>query len=283
MDWISFLTRDVAIGSILGISAAALIICWRVGSFHPVNVRLLRFFIAKDEVEDPIIKKSLADQTALVSFRMTHGVKARTLRDAQNLSEFSDRTNIPLDLIGRAGWAFNLKSLTLNPKRVPHGAWLAFPGIFLLVLILATAAFSAVAASSSLLVSLKATDTLLWLSQEEARIFRPFGEKSTIDKTSCGVGHADAELPDGFHQNDRKILCGIWSDPALADHFSKKVPEQRATFLVAAAIFAWYAFMSFSLLREWLAQRELRDLLEEIDTAAYADAAKSNPKTTGKT
>ncbi|MDX3934354.1 DUF6216 family protein [Stenotrophomonas sp.] len=263
MDWISFLTRDVAVGSILGVSAAALIICWRVGSLHPVNVRLLRFFIAKDEVEDPIIKKSLADQTALVSFRMTHGVKARTLRDAQKLSEFSDRTNIPLDLIGRAGWAFNLKTLALNPKRVPHGAWLAFPGIFLLVLILATAAFSAVAASSSLLVSLKATDTLLWLSQEEARLFRPFGEKSTIDKTSCGAGNADA-LPDGFHQNDRKILCGIWSDPALADHFSKKVPEQRATFLVAAVIFAWYAFMSFSLLREWLAQRELSVLMDEI-------------------
>lgn len=130
MDWISFLTRDVAIGSILGISAAALIICWRVGSFHPVNVRLLRFFIAKDEVEDPIIKKSLADQTALVSFRMTHGVKARTLRDAQSLSEFSDRTNIPLDLIGRAGWAFNLKTLTLNPKRVPHRPSLAFLGFF---------------------------------------------------------------------------------------------------------------------------------------------------------
>lgn len=105
---------------------------------------------------------------------------------------------------------------------------------------------------------------MLWLSQEEARLLRPFGEKSTIDKTSCAAEHADAGLPDGFHQNDRTILCKIWSDPALAGHFSKKVPEQRATFLVAAAIFAWYAFMSFSLLREWLAQRELSVLMEEI-------------------
>ncbi|MBK0054504.1 DUF6216 family protein [Stenotrophomonas sp. S39] len=264
MDWISFLTRDVAIGSILGISAAALIICWRVGSFHPVNVRLLRFFIAKDEVEDPIIKKSLADQTALVSFRMTHGVKVRTLRDAQKLSKFSNRTNIPLDLIGRAGWAFNLKSLTLNPNRVPHGAWLALPAFFLLVMILATAGFSAVAASSKLLVSLKATDTWLWLSQDEARVFQPFGQRATINKSSCSNEQDEAEPQVGFHEDDRDILCEIWADPGLEKHFSKELPEQRITFLVAAAIFAWYAFMSFSLLREWIAQRELRDLLDEV-------------------
>ncbi len=276
MDWISFLARDVAIGSILGISLAAVIICWRVGSFHPVNVRLLRVFIAKDEVEDLIIKKSLADQTALVSFRMTHGVKARTLRDAQNLSEFGNRTNIPLDLIGRAGWAFNLKSLTLNPNRVPHGAWLAVPATLLLVLILATAVFSAAAASSKLLVSLKATDTLLWLSQEDARVFRPFGERSMINRSSCD-GQPDADEPlVGFHKDDRKILCELWSDPALERHFSKELPEQRITFLVAAAIFAWYAFMSFSLLREWLAQRELRDLLEEVEQ----DSVKSSSDTT---
>ncbi|HEY0204865.1 MAG TPA: DUF6216 family protein [Acetobacteraceae bacterium] len=266
MDWISFLTRDVAIWSIIGISVAAIIICWRVGSFHPVNVRLLRFFIAKDEVEDPIIKKSLADQTALVSFRMTHGVKARTLLDAQKLSEFSNKNNIPLDLIGRTGWAFNLKTLTLNPNRVPHAAWLAVPGILLLVLILATAVFSAVAASSNLLVSLKMTDTWLWLSQEDARLVRPFffGDRATIDKASCNSGQATTEAPAGFHKGDRKILCGIWADPRLKIHFSKEVPKQRSTFFVAAAIFAWYAYMSFSLLREWLAQRELRDLLDEI-------------------
>lgn len=274
MDWISFLTRDVAIGSILGISAAALIICWRVGSFHPVNVRLLRFFIAKDEIEDPIIKKSIADQTALVSFRMTHGVKARTIRDAQNLSQFSDRTNIPLDLIGRSGWAFNLKTLSLIPSRVPHGAWLALPGILLFVLILSTAGFSAVAASSKLLVSLKATDTWLWLSQEDARAVRPFGDRAVINKASCDKEQDAAEPPVGFHKYDRKILCELWSDPALEKHFSKELPEQRITFLVAAAIFAWYAFMSFSLLREWLAQRELRDLLEEVKN----DTIESDPK-----
>ena len=147
MDWLDFLTRNVASLSFLGVVLAAILICWRVGSFHPVNVRLLRLFIAKDDVEDPDIKKSLADQTALVSFRMTHGVNARTLRDAKNLTSFSEKTNIPLYLIGRVGWAFNLRTLTLNPKRVPHGAWLAVPGIFLLILIIATVAFAAVVSS----------------------------------------------------------------------------------------------------------------------------------------
>jgi len=266
MDWLEFLARNVADLSFIGIIIAAILICWRAGSFHPVNVRLLRLFIAKDEVEDPDIKKSLADQTALVSFRMTHGVKVRTLRDAKHLSTFSEKNNIPLYLIGRAGWAFNLQNLTLNPNRVPHGAWLAIPGIFLFILIIATAVSTAVAVSKDVLVSPKETDTWLWLSQNDARTVRPFflGERGIIDKSSCNADETAPATPAGFHKDDHKILCEIWADPALKSYFAKELPSQRQTFLVAAIIFAWYAFMSFSLLREWLAQRELRELLEEV-------------------
>src|ERR1044072_4213865 len=137
MDWINLLTRDIASGSIIAIFIAAGITCWRAGSFHPINVRLIRFFINSDEIEDPVIKKILSDQSALVSFRTTYGVRVETLADARALAEFADLKNVPLALIGRAKGAFDLKNLAIIPKRVPSKVVVAGPAIPFRSLVLA--------------------------------------------------------------------------------------------------------------------------------------------------
>lgn len=266
MDWLSFLTGEVAAGSILGILFAAAITCWRAGSFHPVNARLLRIFISRDEVEDHIIRKNLADQAALVSFRMTYGVRSRTLTDARKLVSFAEDRNVPIDLIGKAGWVFDLRKLAINPKRVPHTAWLYVAGIVLVILMLAIAVFFAASTKEQLLVTVKETGTWLWLSKEEANTVRPFfGERGALDQSGCSLNQSGIRPPEGFAQKDPKILCGIWQDSLLESHLVKEVPKQRRVFLVAAAVLAWYALMVFGTLRQWAAQIELSSLLKESE------------------
>jgi hypothetical protein len=264
MDWFDFLTREIAPASVVGILVAAGITCWRAGSFHPIHVRLLRFFISRDEIEDPLIKKSLTDQSALVSFRMTHGVRVQTLSDARKLVNFAEFKNVPLHLIGQAGWAFDLKNLTTISKRVPHKALLAIPAIALLFFVLASLFAAAAATTSNLLITIKRTETLVWLSKEEGRTALPFqGERGKISSYDCAEDAKDFVLPKGFKNADRAILCDIWKDPGLDNHFAKEVPKQRKIFLMAFAMLAWYAFMAFGILREWLAQIELDKALKE--------------------
>jgi len=272
MDWLVFLTREIAPYSVIGILIAAGITCWRAGSFHPIHARLLRFFISREEVEDPLIRKSLSDQSALVSFRMTHGVRVQTLKDARRLVEFAEFKNVPIDLIGRAGWAFDLKKLIILQKRVPYKIQLALPTTALILLILSSLFAAAAATTSDLLVTVKKTKTLVWLSQEEARPALPFqGQRGKISLFECAQDENSLVTPAGFKGADRAILCEIWKDPDLAKHFAKEVPRQRKIFLTAFAMLAWYAFMAFGLLREWLAQIELNKALKDEVATSEAE------------
>ncbi|MCW0380282.1 hypothetical protein NB697_003128 [Xanthomonas sacchari] len=264
MDWFEFLTREIAPYSVVGILIAAGITCWRAGSFHPINSRLLRFFIGRDEIEDPVIKKSLADQAALVSFRTTHGVRVQTLSDAKKLAEFASFRNISLDLIGKAGGAFDLRKLEVIPSRVPHQYWFALPVVMLLFFLPAGLISLGMTASSDLLVTLKATQTELWLSNEDATLLYPyFGHRAKMTKDDCENKPEKFVVPEGFKQEDHSILCGIWSNSKLSAQLSKEVSKQRRILFVAFGVCLWYVFMAISLVREWRAKIELHEALKE--------------------
>lgn len=273
MDWISVFTGNAAIISGVGILAAAAFTCWRAGSFHPINARLLRIFISKDDVEDQIIRKSLADQAALASFRMTHGVKVSTLEDAKNLAIFADRRNIPLDLIGRAGSAFDLKRHELIQKRVLTWRGLLLLLVALLLTLTAISVFAVAAASNGLLVSLKKTDTWLWLYQEEARAALPLmGRRGSLSTALCNPGQQEIEVPNAFKKQDLGILCDVWNDPALKDHLAKELPKQRQAFGLAIALLAWLSITIFLCLRSGFAAVELGKVLKEPTDDAAASA-----------
>ncbi|MCC8445364.1 MULTISPECIES: DUF6216 family protein [Xanthomonas] len=277
MDWIDLLTREIAPYSIVGFLLAASITCWRAGSFHPINARLLRFFISRDEVEDPVIKKSIADQAALISFRMTHGVRSRTLHDAKKLAEFSDFKNISLDLIGKAGWAFDLRKLEIIPKRIPRKYWFALPVVMFLFFAPAGMISLAVSASHDLLATLKKTRTDLWLSEDQAVLVRPFfGDRAKITKSDCTENSRTWITPEGFDQADRSILCKIWNDPKLSSEISKEIDEQRTLSLVMLVVCIWYLLMAISFVREWRAQLELNETLATDDAVLQSESEKEN-------
>lgn len=142
-------------------------------------------FISKDDIEDEVIRKNLADHSALAGFRMAHQIRAQTLKDAKALIAFSDLHNIPLKLIGHAGWAFDLKSHVIHPKRVHSKWWMILPLIPFVASIFLAAILCMIATKDSLLVSLKETGTDLYIAETEAKttgLFPSRRDTLTIDQ-----------------------------------------------------------------------------------------------------
>ena len=269
MDWIAIFANSVFITSGVAFTLAAAFTCWRAGSFHPINARLLRFFISKDDIEDPVIRKDLADQAALASFRMTHGVRAQTLSDAKALLAFSEESNIPLYLVGRAGSAFDKKSLALTSSHGSAKKWLGVLIILSLPLFLTLIMLSAATASSRLLVTLKATDTWLWLGEKEAEIASPFSLENhePLYVSSCNGDRIDESPATGFSRQETQILCDIWGDAELQAHLETEVRRQRITLILPIAFLLWCLYENFVAIRKWSSVTELRLLLADQATA----------------
>ncbi len=85
MDYVDiFSEKTITILIFILLVFSAIYISWRVSSFYPIHMRLLRLFISKSDIEDPVIRKHLSNQAALITFRMAFGIQSHTLRDAKS-------------------------------------------------------------------------------------------------------------------------------------------------------------------------------------------------------
>ncbi|MEQ7925468.1 DUF6216 family protein [Xanthomonas citri pv. malvacearum] len=264
MEWLKFLTGEIAAGSLIVFLLAAALTCWRTGSLHPINTRVLRLFISKDDIEDTVIRQNLADHSALAAFRMAHQIRVQTLKDAKALIGFSDLHNIPLKLIGHAGWAFDLKNHVIYPKRVHSKGWLVLPFIAVVAFIFFAAILGVIAANDSLLVTLKETHTRIFISETEARTQGLFSVGSdTLTLEQCKSPVQKQAIPQTFDPRDLKILCQVWTDPALKTHLSKEVPKQRVVSLAGFLFALWCAWQFYTVFRELLSANMLKAILDE--------------------
>ncbi|NIK00187.1 DUF6216 family protein [Xanthomonas cannabis] len=267
MDWISIFTGNTFLLTAAGFFIAAIHICLRAGSLHPVNMRLLRLFIGKEDIEDQVIRRHLSDHAALTVFRMTYGIHVLTLADAKRLAETAEAQNVPLDLIGRVKDAFDIQNFKLK-RNDPPGRGKAFVLAFCLVILsLGSVLFGAASFSEKLLVSLKSTGTWLWLSEDQAQASNPFivGKRGILRVEDCKLPSDQRNrlisAPKGFDARDPEILCGIWQDSNLKKELARSVLEQKRAFVMAAAFLAWYAYMLFVLVNRRAAIVKLNSML----------------------
>lgn len=263
MDLLTFATRELALGSLILLIGSAMFVCWKSRSLHPIKLRLLRIFVTRQDVKDSTISKSLDDESAVVSFRLAHGIDVRTLADAKKVAAFAAQRNIPLDLIGRAGIGFDLGALRLKSKE--DAAWWVQAGLFLAALLLTVLTSLAIstALSSSMIVTIKATGAKVWLDQTEAIIQSPlyFGEEIEFSKASCnGKAPASLDTSDGRHV-ERTTLCEVWQDSALDSFLEKGVKKQRRTYIILSFLGIAYTLLFVMGLRQLTAQSKLRKML----------------------
>lgn len=283
MNWDSIYSGAPEWLSVIGLVGAALHICWRAGSLHPLNNRLLRLFISRDDIQDPFVKKNLSDYSALTVFRLTYGIHAQTLADAKKIIGKAQARNVPLALAGLAGGAFDLDNFTVIDRKRPRGIGVALCGLMLFACFWLTLILAYGATEQRLLVSLNATGTWLWLGKDQAQIAKPTlsGERPIFSVASCTdtsrAKHEDQDA-DGFGPADPDILCDIWADPRTSAELVRSVREQRLTFLFASAVLAWACLMLFDALRRAFAIRALARSLPQPSIRADAASGKSSYK-----
>ncbi|AXI83628.1 hypothetical protein FUT69_07905 [Xylella taiwanensis] len=236
MDFIILLTDKTItiLAPVFLFFSAAIYIYWKSDSLYPINMRLLRFFISKNDIEDQTIRKHVSDQAALITFRVAFGVKAHTLSDAKKVANFAENRNISLNLIGKADKAFNLRTCSIDKKEVPKRISCHLLTTFSLIPIVFIVFFAALATtlaiSNHLIVIIKETGTWVYLSHNEAKTANPFREQETINIENCSAKKIVAEKK--FNKRDHKILCEIWKNPSMKDIISENIDEQNKASLI---------------------------------------------------
>lgn len=265
MEWISSVTGDKFGYALLLLALAALVVCWKTKSLHPIDMRLLRLVLPMSQIKCKIVNETLSDQSALIGFRMAHGVQCRTLQDAQSLAQFASSKNLPLDLIGVAGDKFDIRSLKLKSDKERSKLWHLLPGAGIAVSAVLFAMLLIVALSSTLLISLKQTDRHYWLGPTEARaLFRDSsGERAQFSSSQCAsLQDAGAEYT-AEAGRDLAILCEVWTASDLEAYIDSELPKQRSAFLFLSILVGAFGLMVFVELRSWFAESELRKLMNE--------------------
>lgn len=207
------------------------LICWRTGSTHVLHLRLWRWFVGKQDVEDPVVRQVMAEQSSLMSFRFMTGIAADTLLDAQRVASLARDRNIPLALIHAAGRLFNPAELSVDAKRLPKPVFQRIKIACFGVLLLIAMSFGAILPQRHVLVSLRETGTWLWLSEASASAFGP-----TLDDRARGFESGScpgSTSVTAFSERDQEILCSIWRDPKAAPLLAEMLSEQRLTFALA--------------------------------------------------
>ncbi|ALR03143.1 DUF6216 family protein [Xylella fastidiosa] len=242
---------------------AAIHISWRVRSFYPIHMRLLRLFISKSDIEDPVICKHLSNQAALITFRMAFGIQCRTLRDAKKVANFAESKNISLNLIGKAGAAFDLNTCSINKKKVPKRISCVLLFILSMILIFAAFMSGVFATSNRLLGQLNETGTWILLSENEARIgssfFNLFGRNETINIQNCNAKEIVTEKR--LNNRDHQIICGIWNSASIKKSLQKSINGQQKALIILMIVLLWFFIDLINTTKNWYCAIQLNSML----------------------
>ncbi|PPU28731.1 Hypothetical Protein CFBP6762_02191 [Xanthomonas arboricola pv. fragariae] len=208
----------------------------------------MRLFISREGVEQGPIRDSLSDRSAVVSFGMIYGVYLDTTSEAQALIAGARARSITLHLIGHAGSAFDRSTLRMKPRKTPR-AWVdVLVVVGMLGAYAGAALFAASMFTNSVLIRIKATDTLAWISTEDNTASGMFGNSEhALSAAQCPpASGSEARTPASDRRaHDSSVLCSIWRSPeGLAEVKSSLGPQRvvsASLTLISLTLLVWLA------------------------------------------
>lgn len=249
-------------GSILAIVIAfvfALYIWRRTRSTYSVMVRLWQLFHGKKECKEGPVRDFLDQQSALMQFRFTTGVPARTLKQTQALIEWAEKNNEDMGDVAACGGYFDLERIQLKEEDKLAKRWT------LIFLFVAAAMFGVVSVGSLIgttydkaILQMKQSRVYFTFSLEYAR---PIGSDKGLSREQCTSG--ETAISSEFSPADASIICKLFKDKSLAPYVIKTVRDQRVAFAFIAVSFAWYFWGVFSLFLQGAKSREMFKRLQK--------------------
>jgi hypothetical protein len=252
MDFLDGVHNVTSLASWLGITTAGMLICgvgfyiWRrTRSTHSLMFRLWQLFYGKKECEDASVRSFHAEQSALMQFRFTTGICARTLKHVHLLIGWSKKNEEDIGDIAACGEYFDIEKIELNKKALPL-RWQNGFKAFLVLILLSVSLISAFCVSvDGAIIQIKASHKWLLLSTDLAKPI--IGSGTGLTPEQCRNNPLSNT---GFDTADATLICGFYQDKNLGEFLKKTVHSQRIIFLLLALSFAWY----FKGLTIWLLQ-----------------------------
>ena len=241
---------------VAGLSAMALLALYiwnRTRSTHSLMSRLWQLFHGKRDCKDATTATFLDGQSALMQFRFTTGVRARTAGQAHALIEWAKRNNEDMGDIAACGGFFDLEKVGLKDD-LPRNHHHILKFAFTMALLLALFALCLAMLMPKAIVSLKASGASFVMSTNHAK---PLWQGDGFSKDQC----RDVEQFEttGFTSTDAKLICKMFDDPGITKFINDAIFVQRLLLgFIALNVFA-YLLSSLRWLTQGIQACKMRD------------------------
>jgi hypothetical protein len=168
----------------------------------------------------------LGQQSSLMLFRFV-AVDAETPQDAHSMIEWSEKTNISLETVGRAGDYFDPKTRRIDVKKA---RWMKFDRrtfgtISIVFMLLILPVFVSLITSRAIL-QFKVSKQWFLLGQDSARTLFVRGSEE-FNRSQCVTPKLGDVAKTGFTESDAASLCKFWQDPQTNTYIQRTVHQQR--------------------------------------------------------
>lgn len=243
-----FTSLSVAL-PILSVGAMAMLAFYvwnRTQSSYSLLDRLWQLLHGNKDCKDKMISDFLDEQFALMQFRFTTGIPARTRKHATAVIDWARKHNEDVGAVAACGQYFDIEKIKLKEKEELPKRWhLICRFIVAMILLFVTVAFVSGTFIDRAILQIKSSDVYFTLSLNDAR---PIGYGAGLDLKQCASGEI---LPvNGFDKKDVDIICEFFKDKSLESYLKKVINAQKIVFGIGFFFVAWI----FWIVLNWLLQ-----------------------------
>ncbi|MEN5388645.1 DUF6216 family protein [[Pseudomonas] hibiscicola] len=245
---------------------------YRAESLHHIRLRLIRIFVSRRDLTNETINQHILDESSLLAFRFSSGIKAETLQDAEGVISFALAKNIPLSLISRAGRAFDISALTMREKQLPRRGQNIIVFLLALFFFVPAVILAGMSTEGDFMTSLKETGTKIWLSPDHVSQRNWFLKGVTIEKNvlcqPLAPRSGEPKPSNWLSPRDKEILCEVFNDAKLSKVINEEVKAQRRSLIYLAVLCGGMSVFTFILMIQGLTAQNLAQRLQKTNPAA---------------
>lgn len=222
--------------AVVGLGFLGVYVWRRAGSSHSLMTRLWQLFHGKQECKDPVIGEFLDEQGALLQFRFTTGVRARTRQQAQALIRWTRENNEDMGHVAACGPYFDLEKIELKAEDQLPNVWLLLARFFAAIVFftLSLTAAWGIAFWDDAVLQMKKSKVFFSINATSAKRFG-VAEKLSLDQCSN-----EAAAPSTFSPEDREIVCKLLKSDELASYINETVKSQRLALAFLLLVLAFF-------------------------------------------
>lgn len=222
--------------AVIGLGFLGLYVWRRAGSSHSLMTRLWQLLHGKQECKDPVIGEFLDEQGALLQFRFTTGVRARTRQQAQALIRWTRENNEDMGHVAACGPYFDLEKVELKEEDRLPSLWHLVGRFFVAIVLFTLSLTSAwgIAFLDDAILQMKKSKVFFSVNAAGAKRFG-VSEKLTRDQCS---NQTDANST--FSPEDREAVCKLLKSEELVSYINATVKSQRLALAFLLLVFGFF-------------------------------------------